>query len=102
MGQAKLKGSFEQRQAQAMSRVRSRFPASIKCNHCSNDLADIQAMDVRGIPEMRLAGAALCDVCSSTTWVLDGTPKALAEFQDFMSSQHGEKVQVGVAQRPKP
>lgn len=102
MGQAKLKGSFEQRQAQAIANARAQFPASVKCNNCGHDLTDIQPMDVRQMPGMRLAGGAICSECSNTTWVLDGTPEALAKLQEFMDEEHGEEAKTGVAPMPRP
>lgn len=101
MGQAKLKGSFEDRQAQAVAKAREQFPPSVKCNNCSHDLTDIQSMDVRGMPGMRLAGAAVCASCSQTTWVLDGTPEALARLQSFMAEEHGEEAKTGFVKKPQ-
>lgn len=100
MGQAKLKGSFEQRQALAIAKARGQFPASIKCNNCGDDLTDILPMDVRGTPGMRLAGAAICSSCSQTTWVLDGTPEALEAMQRFMNEEHGENAKLGFVRKP--
>lgn len=101
MGQAKLKGSFEQRQAQAVAKARALFPPSIQCNNCGHDLTDIQPMDVKGMPGMRLAGGAICSSCSQTTWVLDGTPEALAQMQDYMADEHGEEAKIGFAMKPQ-
>lgn len=100
MGQAKLKGTFEQRQAQAIAKARAQFPQSVKCNNCSSDLTEINPMDVRGMPGMRLAGAANCSNCSSTTWVLDGSPDGLALFQTFLDEEHGQQAKVGFAAKP--
>ena len=101
MGQAKLKGTFEQRRAQAIADTRARFPASVKCNNCEADLEEIHAMDVRGMPGLQLAGAAICPACSHTTWVLDGSPEALQRFQEFMAAEHGEEAKTGVAVKPR-
>jgi uncharacterized protein with PIN domain len=100
MGQAKLKGTFDQRQAQAKAKARSLFPSTVKCNNCASDLSDIHAMDVRGMPGMRLAGAASCSKCNSSTWIVDGTPQALQRFQEFMATQHEGEVQIGTALKP--
>jgi hypothetical protein len=100
MGQAKLKGSFQQRQAQAIAQARTQFPQSITCNNCSHELTDIQPMDVRGIPGMRLAGGAICTSCSHKTWVLDGTPEALAQMQEFMDQENGETAKMGFEKKP--
>lgn len=99
MGQAKIKGSFEQRQAQALAKARAQFPASVNCNNCGDELSEIQAMDVRGMPGMRLAGAAICASCTQTTWVLDGTPEAIEKMQEFMDEMHGEEAKIGFASK---
>lgn len=99
MGQAKLKGTFEQRRATAIATARSKFPVSVKCNNCDQDITDIHPMDVSGLAGMRLAGSAVCVSCSHVTWILDGTPEALAQMQQFLSEEHGDDVKSGVAAR---
>lgn len=95
MGQAKSKGTYEQRRDSAIQAARARFPQSVKCNNCGADLTDIHSMDVRNMPGMRLAGGALCESCSSVTWVVDGEPDALQRFNDLMAAQHGQDATVG-------
>jgi uncharacterized protein with PIN domain len=101
MGQAKLKGTLEHRIAQALAKARAQYPASVKCNNCSQDLTDIQSMDVRGMPGMRLAGAAICSNCSQTTWILDGSPEALEKLQAVMDDEHGEEAKKGFVTNPQ-
>lgn len=102
MGQAKSRGSHEQRIAEARARERAKFPESVKCNNCQADLTEIEPMDVRGIPGMRLAGGAVCQACNSTTWVLDGTEEGLDTTAAMLEQMHGgDSAQVGIAQRPK-
>lgn len=50
---------------------------------------------------MRLAGGAVCVSCSQTTWVLDGTPEALAQMHDYMAEEHGEEAKIGFAKKPQ-
>ena len=102
MGQAKNRGNHEQRIVEARTRERAKFPASVKCNNCQVDLAQIEPMDIRSIPRMRLAGGALCSACDSTTWVLDGTEEGLANTAEMPEQIHGgDAAQLGFAQRPK-
>jgi len=89
MGEAKRRGTAAQREAAAVAAQRAKFPASVSCNNCSAALKDINPMDVRGFPGLRLAGAAHCTSCSHDTWVLDGTPEGLALFQQFLEEAHG-------------
>lgn len=102
MGQAKQRGTAEQRQAAAIARLRGQFPASVTCNNCQAELTDIAPMDVRGIEGMRLAGAAHCPKCEHDTWVLDGTKDGLSLFREFLDASHGEEaVSMGVATRQR-
>ncbi len=100
MGQAKIRGTHEERAAQAKLAARAQFPATVKCNNCEADIAEIEPLDVRGMAGMRLAAAAICPSCSSTTWVLDGTPEALAKMQAFLNEEHGVQAQTGRALKP--
>lgn len=101
MGQAKKRGSVEQRIAEAKARERAKFPATVACNNCQAQLADIEPMDVRGMQGLRLAGAARCGACDSTTWVLDGTPDAMANVAEYLEHQSGTgPAQLGFAERP--
>lgn len=100
MGQAKIRGTLEERAAQAKVNARAQFPATVKCNHCESYISEIEPMDVRGMAGMRLAGGAICPKCSCTTWVLDGTPEALEQMQAFLDHEHGGQVQTGLALKP--
>jgi hypothetical protein len=102
MGQAKRRGTLEQRAAEATIRARRQFPESVTCNHCKADLHEIHPMDVRSLPGMRLAGAAHCSACNHDTWVLDGDENGLQLFQQFLTEQHGsEAVSAGQVLRPQ-
>lgn len=100
MGQAKSRGNQEQRIAEAKVRERAKFPEVVACNNCQAQLTEIESMDVRGIPGMRLAGAAYCNACDSSTWVLDGTPEGLQAVSAYLADGH-EDVTFGQALRPQ-
>lgn len=100
MGQARIRGTFEERAAHAKTAARAQFPDAVQCNNCQAWLTGIEPLDVRGIPGMRLAGGAVCASCSQTTWVLDGTADALAGMQEFLDAQHGEEGKAGFVQKP--
>ena len=96
MGQAKSRGSFEERKAQAIARERAKFPDTVGCNNCGHRLTEIDPMNVTDIEGMRLAGVSSCPECGHTTWTLDGSPEGLAVFQEFLSSQHKGAVKMGI------
>lgn len=92
MGQAKNRGTREQREQKAIAAKRAELPAEVECNNCHATLIDIHPMDVRGMPGMRKAGGALCGTCGHQTWVLDGTPEGLALFRRFLDEEHGSNA----------
>lgn len=100
MGQAKIRGNQEQRIADAKARERAKFPEAVACNNCHAQLTEIEPMDVRGIDGMRLAGAAFCNACDSSTWVLDGTPEGLKAVSSYLADGHDD-VTYGQVLRPK-
>lgn len=100
MGEAKRRGSHEIRKEQAVTSSRARFPAVVNCNHCAAELSEINPLDTRGMPGLRLAGVAYCSACDHSTFVLDGEPEALAAFQAHMAFEHGDEVSSGVALKP--
>ena len=99
MGQAKSRGNQEQRIAEAKKQERAKFPASVACNHCQAQLTEIEPMDVRKIPNIWLAGFAICRGCKSTTWILDGTHDGLVSLGSALKEGYGE-MSVGMVDRP--
>lgn len=91
MGKAKNRGNQDQRIAEARVRERTKFPASVKCNSCQAELTDIEPMNVRGFPGLKLAGAAECRACETTTWVLHGTQEAMDEAFERLESVYGRR-----------
>lgn len=100
MGEAKRRGSQESRKEQAVTALRALFPSTVKCNHCEAELSAIDPLDTHGMPGLHLAGIARCSACEHNTFVLDGEPEALAAFQEYMASEHGDEVYSGVALKP--
>lgn len=88
MGQAKIRGSQAQRADAAQARERAKLPASVKCNSCQADLTAITPLDVRNLRGIQVAGAAECEPCGRTTWVLNGNPtdvqNAFAILEDML------------------
>lgn len=100
MGQAKSRGSAEQRVREAKERERAKFPQTVKCNNCQKDLSEITPLGNLGFEGLRLAGAANCSDCESTTWVLDGTDEALAKVAFAMDAIHNGDVKSGFELKP--
>ena len=78
MGQAKQRGSSEERASQAVARIKAIKPKFIVCNNCQAEIIDVHVMDSRGMVGIDGAFAGLCD-CGHSTWALAGDREAVAK-----------------------
>lgn len=83
MGQAKKRGSPEQRAAEAIARDRSRFPETVNCTQCNRVLTDIRSVDTAKISGLSSAGGAECPTCGGVTWIFNGTRDAVQRAGQF-------------------
>lgn len=83
MGQAKRRGSAEQRAADAIARDRARFPETVHCTQCNEVLTAIQSVDTGSISGLSSAGGAECPTCGGVTWVFNGTQDAVQRAAKF-------------------
>ena len=63
MGQAKLRGTPEQRKQAAIERQLSLRPKHIVCNNCKAELTEMQPIDISGMRGIDAAFAAHCPHC---------------------------------------
>lgn len=94
MGQAKQRGTKEQREAQAKAKIESLKPASIVCNHCKAEITEVHTMDTHGMRGIDAAFAGMCS-CGHTTWAIAGDPEAAAGLAASMEETMGQEVIVG-------
>jgi uncharacterized protein with PIN domain len=66
MGQAKQRGSTEERAAQAIARIEAIKPKFIVCNNCKEQITDVHVMDSRGMVGIDGAFAGTC-ACGHST-----------------------------------
>lgn len=95
MGQAKLRGSQEDRMSQAKSRIDSLKPKIIICNNCANELIEITTMDTRGMSGIEAVFGAICGSCNHNTWAIKGSPSAAAELSLILEEQSGNISKFG-------
>lgn len=88
MGQAKQRGSQEERAKQAQEKIQAIKPAMIVCNACEAEITDVHAMDARGIPGIRAVFAAMCS-CGNTTHAMLGDPEAVADLVMAIEEANG-------------
>jgi hypothetical protein len=80
MGQAKLRGRFEDRVAEAKSKLEASRPEILVCNNCKAEFTDFDAMDSKGLRGITAVFAGICPNCKQTTFAYQGDPDAVAEL----------------------
>lgn len=93
MGQAKRRGTREDRAKQAQMHSDKRkptLPQSIECNQCNAELTDITQLPAHWIEGITLAGASICPHCDSETFVLEGEQDAIERFRLALSEEEGD------------
>ena len=88
MGQAKQRGTAEQRAAQAQAKIESTRPEKLVCNGCSADVTTINPVSTRGLRGIDAIWVVLCE-CGQTTFAATGEPKAVEAFF-FALSENSE------------
>jgi hypothetical protein len=98
MGQAKLRGTTEERVAKAIQIKKELMPTNIECNNCGADIFEIEALDSRSFIGVTGVYAGYCSKCKSQTLGMTGDPErvryymeALAEFSG--SNEHDLNIQ---------
>lgn len=94
MGQAKQRGSQEERAKQAREKIEMMKPATIVCNACKAEITDIHAMDTRGMPGIQAVFAGMCS-CGHTTHAMLGDGDAVADLVMAMEETNGEQGILG-------
>ena len=91
MGQAKQRGTKEQRVAQAKAKVEALRPAKLVCGACKTAVTDFDAMDTRNMHGIQAAFGGICPSCGETVLAFSGEQEAVANamiaWQDAMESE---------------
>lgn len=95
MGQAKRRGSREQRIAEAKAKIEAMRPDSITCNNCKAEITEITVLDTRNMDGVESAFAGICPECEETTWAIGGDPEAVAEVMVALEAQAGGEGKLG-------
>jgi hypothetical protein len=96
MGQAKNRGSLQDRAEQAKARMDEIRPKKIICNNCTSEIHDIQDMDVRGLVGIRGVFSAICPTCKTATYAFDGEPDSVTELMLAMESTMSGPGKLGI------
>ena len=85
MGQAKRRGTLDDRIAQAHARIEATRPDKLVCNGCGADVSTIHPVSTRGLAGIDAIWVGQCD-CGQTTFAASGDPKAVQAFFDALGS----------------
>lgn len=96
MGQAKRRGSLEQRVSIAKARIDTLRPKAIICNDCKGEITDVVDLDIRGMTGIDAAFAGLCPECKGSTYAIKGTPAAVEALMVALSNATGGEPLLGI------
>lgn len=96
MGQAKQRGSLEQRISAAKGRIDALRPAEIICNDCKSEITEIEDLDIREMTGIDAAFAGVCKQCKGVTYAIKGNPDSIEALMVALSENTGEVPLIGV------
>ena len=96
MGQAKKRGSHDQRVEQAKARIEALRPEFITCNDCKFQIMTIATVDTRRIAGVDACFCGVCEKCGSTTYAMKGTVEGSQELFEALRLATGELPVLGV------
>jgi hypothetical protein len=91
MGQAKQRGTQEQRIAQAKAKIDALRPEKLVCGACKTAFNEFDALDTRNLPGIQAAFGGICPSCGETVLSFSGEKDAVANamlaWQDAMENE---------------
>lgn len=87
MGQAKQRGSKEDRVQQVKAKLDAIRPSKLTCNACGTDITEIKDMPTKGLPGIEGIFIGKCPKCGDMTQAVAGDKDAVAAYNAFMD-QH--------------
>lgn len=104
MGDAKRRGTREERVAKAIERIERLRPAAIVCNGCQAELRDVSPVPFVPIAGLDAVYVARCEACDAETLSAEGTPEALRALSEYMRTKTapGDLVGANYARRSAP
>ena len=101
MGQAKNRGSFQDRVEAAKAKMDALRPESITCNNCQHAISDVFPLDSRGMSGIDAAFGGLCPECGQSTYAIKGSEDAVEKLMMVMEEVAGEAPLIGTT-RTRP
>lgn len=101
MGEAKSRGSQQDRVAAAQQSATAAQPPAMFCQRCKLALNPVTEMDTRRLKGISVAYSAHCVPCDEDTWAVRGDIAAVKAFYAALEKASGQAVQMGTA-KPRP
>ena len=89
MGQAKNRGTQEQRVALAQARQAALRPPNLVCGNCKAEVTEFQALDSRGLPGIEAVFGGQCPQCGENVIAAKGDREAVTSMLSFYAEQIG-------------
>ena len=99
MGQAKQRGTKEQRVAQAKAKIDALRPDKLVCGACKTELTDFDAMDTRNMQGIHAAFGGICPSCGETVLAFSGEQDAVADAMIAWQDAMGNEGKLGMQSR---
>lgn len=99
MGQAKQRGTKEQRVAQAKAKTDALRPEKLVCGACQTAFTDFHAMDARNMRGIRAAFGGICPSCGETVLAFSGEQDAVADAMIAWQEAMGSEGKLGMQSR---
>jgi hypothetical protein len=100
MGQAKQRGSQEQRISQAKAKFDALRPEKLVCGACKTAFTEFEALDTRNMRGINAVFGGQCPACDESVMAFSGQPDAVADamiaWQDIFD---GGEAKIGMQSR---
>lgn len=101
MGQARGRGSREQRVAQAQERAAALRPRVLVCGNCETEVTEFQALDHRGMVGVTAAYGGICPSCHHMVVAAAGDKEAVARVLEYFALTSTAGGEVILDSQPK-
>ncbi|MCX4151749.1 MULTISPECIES: hypothetical protein [Paraburkholderia] len=99
MGQAKQRGTQEQRIAQAQAKIEALRPEKLVCGACKTAFTDFDSMDTRNMRGINAAFGGHCPACGETVLAFSGEADAVADAMIAWQDAMGSEAKIGSQSR---
>lgn len=94
MGQAKIRGSKQERIDQAIKFKSDIRPEFLICNECKAEIIEFEELNTKGLYGINAAFAGVCS-CGATTYAISGKQDAVENAAMALQEQFDFKMEVG-------